>query len=108
LPEPDESAGPSMEQLELVAHRHATDREQGGVDVSELRYEVMYFLDLVDDRIQSFKEAWGRIGGSIVVVGGEGLWNCHVHTNDIGAAGEVALDGGGRPRHIPGTALFAA
>ena len=28
----------------------------------------------------------------LVVVGGDGLWNCHVHTNDIGASIEVALD----------------
>ena len=68
-----------------------------GVDVSEQRYEVMYFVDLLDERIQEFKEAWGEIGDSIVVVGGDGLWNCHVHTNDIGAAVEVALEVGGRP-----------
>jgi len=102
LPEPDESVGPSAEQLEAVAHRH-TD---GEVDVSELRYEVMYFLDLDDQHIQSFKEGWGAIGDSIVVVGGDGLWNCHVHTNDIGAAIEVALDLGGRPRTIRVTDLF--
>ena len=103
LPEPDEGDGPSPEQLEAVAHRHAAD---GEVDVSELRYEVMYFLDLVDHRIQAFKEGWGEIGDSIVVVGGDGLWNCHVHTNDIGAAIEVALDLDGRPRQIRVTDLF--
>jgi DAK2 domain fusion protein YloV len=102
LPEPDESVGPSAEQLEAVAHRHT----EGEVDVSELRYEVMYFLDLDDRHIQSFKEGWGAIGDSIVVVGGDGLWNCHVHTNDIGAAIEVALDLGGRPRTIRVTDLF--
>jgi hypothetical protein len=102
LPEPDESVGPSAEQLEAVAHRHT----EGEVDVSELRYEVMYFLDLDDQHIQSFKEGWGAIGDSIVVVGGDGLWNCHVHTNDIGAAIEVALDLGGRPRTIRVTDLF--
>ncbi|MEY4339256.1 MAG: hypothetical protein RLZ14_1106 [Actinomycetota bacterium] len=102
LPEPDESAGPTAEQLEAVAHRHT----EGEVDVSELRYEVMYFLDLADEHIQSFKEGWGAIGDSIVVVGGDGLWNCHVHTNDIGAAIEVALDLGGRPKQIRVTDLF--
>ena len=64
----------------------------GELDVSEQRYEVMYFLDLADERIDEFKHGWGAIGDSIVVVGGDGLWNCHVHTNDIGAAIEVALD----------------
>ncbi|MBU6316716.1 MAG: DAK2 domain-containing protein, partial [Acidobacteria bacterium] len=102
IPEPDEGEGPTAEQLEAVAHRHT----EGAVDVSELRYEVMYFLDLADEHIQAFKEGWGAIGDSIVVVGGDGLWNCHVHTNDIGAAVEVALDLGGRPRKIRVTDLF--
>jgi dihydroxyacetone kinase-like predicted kinase len=66
----------------------------------------MYFVDLVDDRIQAFKEAWGEIGDSIVVVGGDGLWNCHVHTNDIGAAIEAALLLDGRPKQIRVTDLF--
>ena len=64
------------------------------------RYEVMYFCDLVDDRIDDLKARWGEIGDSIVVVGGDGLWNCHVHTDDIGAAIEAALDLGGRPSRI--------
>jgi DAK2 domain fusion protein YloV len=104
LPEVDDSdEGPTAEQLEAVAHRHATD---GGVDVSELRYEVMYFLDLDDDLIEDFKQAWGEVGDSIVVVGGDGIWNCHVHSNDIGACIEAALDVGGRPRQIRITDLF--
>jgi len=102
LPEPDTSAGPTVSQLEAVAHRSSVE----GVDVSELRYEVMYFLDLPDASIDSFKQGWGAIGDSIVVVGGDGLWNCHVHTNTIGAAIEVALDLGGRPRQIRVTDLF--
>ncbi|HEY0521115.1 MAG TPA: DAK2 domain-containing protein [Ilumatobacteraceae bacterium] len=103
LPEPDEGDGPTVEQLDLVSLRHRTD---GGVDVSEQRYEVMYFVELLDERIEAFKKSWGEIGDSIVVVGGEGLWNCHVHTNDIGAAIEVALDLDGRPKQIRVTDLF--
>ncbi len=103
LPEPDDTGGPSADQLANAAHRHGA---AGEIDVSQLRYEVMYLLDLADDHIEPFKEGWGEIGDSIVVVGGEGLWNCHVHTNDIGAAIEVALDLGGRPRTIRITDLF--
>ena len=103
LPEPEEGDGPSAAQLALVSRRQSQD---GGVDVSEQRYEVMYFVDLVDERIQEFKEAWGVIGDSIVVVGGDGLWNCHVHTNDIGAAIEAALILDGRPKKIRVTDLF--
>jgi DAK2 domain fusion protein YloV len=103
LPEPNESDGPSAAQLELVSHRRAKD---GELDVSEQRYEVMYFVDLADERIEEFKQSWGEIGDSIVVVGGDGLWNCHVHTNDIGAAIETALQLEGRPKQIRVTDLF--
>lgn len=78
----------------------------GEVDVADQRYEVMYFMDLDDARIDEFKAGWGAIGDSIVVVGGDGIWNCHVHTNDIGAAIEVPLDLGGRPKQIRVTDLF--
>lgn len=104
IPEPEEFEGPTEQQLEAAAHRH---NEGGGVDVSELQYEVMYFMDLDDAQIQAFKEGWGEIGDSVVVVGGDGIWNCHVHTNDVGAAIEVALDLGGRPKKIRVTDLFA-
>jgi DAK2 domain fusion protein YloV len=102
LPEPDESGGPDLDALESITHRTADE----GVDVSELRYEVMFLLDLDDDNHRAFMEAWGRIGDSIVVVGGDGLYNCHVHTNDIGAAIEAPLELGGRPRAIRVTDLF--
>ncbi len=72
--------------------------------VSDLRYEVMYLLSMPDDSIEDFKEVWAGIGDSIVVVGGDGLWNCHIHTNDIGAAIEAALERG-LPRRIRVTDL---
>jgi DAK2 domain fusion protein YloV len=103
LPEPNYDDGPSAEQLEKVALRHATD---GSVDVSELRYEVMFLLDLEDTKLKRFKNAWGEIGDSIVVVGGDGIYNCHIHTNDIGAAVEAPLIIGGRPSKIRITDLF--
>jgi dihydroxyacetone kinase-like predicted kinase len=65
----------------------------------------MYFLEAPDAAIDGFKRAWDAIGDSIVVVGGEGLWNCHIHTDDIGAAVEAGLDAGGRPRQIRVTDL---
>lgn len=70
----------------------------------ELRYEVMYLLDAPDETVGAFKEVWAGIGDSIVVVGGDGLWNCHIHTNEIGAAIEAAIDIG-RPRQIRVTDL---
>jgi fatty acid kinase len=75
-----------------------------GTSVSDLRYEVMYFLHAGDDRIDGFKAAWGALGDSIVVVGGDGVWDCHVHTDDIGAAIEAGIEAG-RPRDIRVTDL---
>jgi len=73
--------------------------------VSDLRYEVMYFLEAPDQTIPAFREVWAGMGDSIVVVGGDGLWNCHIHTDDIGAAIEAALDVG-LPRQIRVTDLI--
>jgi DAK2 domain fusion protein YloV len=75
-----------------------------GEGVDGLRYEVMYFLEADDGAIPAFKDVWAGIGDSIVVVGGSGLWNCHIHTDDIGAAIEAAIDCG-RPRAIRVTDL---
>ena len=81
------------------------ETERPGVTVEGgLRYEVMYLLDAPDETIPAFKDVWAGIGDSIVVVGGDGLWNCHIHTNDVGAAVEAALDAG-RPRNITVTDL---
>jgi DAK2 domain fusion protein YloV len=82
--------------------------EQGadgeGTGVGDLRYEVMYLLYAPDESIGDFKEVWAGIGDSIVVVGGDGLWNCHIHTDDIGAAIEAGVDAG-RPQRIRVTDL---
>lgn len=77
----------------------------GDLGASGPRYEVMYLCQLSDDRIDTLKHTWGTLGDSIVVVGGDGLWNCHVHTDDIGAAIEAALDLDGRPSRIRVTDL---
>jgi uncharacterized protein len=82
----------------------AVEAHLRGGDVSSLRFEVMYLLDADDATIPAFKDAWDAIGDSIVVVGGSGLWNCHVHTNDIGAAIEAGIEAG-RPARIRVTDL---
>ncbi len=107
LPEPENLSGPNTEQLIAVMTRGETDAANGaGVDVSELRYEVMFLLEIDDTKSREFKLKWGEIGDSIVVVGGDGLYNCHVHTNDIGAAIEAPILLGGRPHQIRVTDLF--
>jgi uncharacterized protein len=94
LPEPEVVATPPA----VAAHLH-------GEDASSLRYEVMYLLEAQDATIPAFKDTWAALGDSIVVVGGDGMWNCHVHTNDVGAAIEAGIDAG-RPRNIRVTDLL--
>ena len=89
--------------LEALTGHGATGDADG--NLSELRYEVMYLLEAPDDVIPAFKDVWAGIGDSIVVVGGDGLWNCHIHTDDIGASIEAAIDVG-RPRKIRVTDLL--
>ncbi len=69
------------------------------------RYEVMYLLEAADGSIPSFRQVWSGIGDSIVVVGDAGTYNCHIHTDDIGAAIEAALEVG-RPRQVRVTDLW--
>jgi DAK2 domain fusion protein YloV len=94
---PEVESGPAS--TDLTGHEPG----QGGSD--GLRYEVMYLLEAPDELIPAFREVWAGLGDSIVVVGGDGLWNCHIHTDDIGASIEAALEAG-RPRQVRVTDLF--
>jgi uncharacterized protein len=71
---------------------------------TDLRYEVMFFLEAPDESIPAFRSVWASYGGSIVIVGGGGLHKCHIHTDDIGGAIEAAIEIG-RPREIQVTDL---
>ena len=106
LPEPSGVPAPDLSALNGGWVAGGGPDEGGLVDehLGDLRYEVMYLLAAPDDSIEAFKEVWAGVGDSIVVVGGDGLWNCHIHTNDIGAAVEAGLDAG-RPRRIRVTDL---
>ncbi|MHB8379466.1 MAG: DAK2 domain-containing protein [Acidimicrobiales bacterium] len=86
----------------IVVRVHEQAREDSAL--AELRYEVMYLLDADDTKMHAFREVWAGIGDSIVIVGGDGLYNCHIHTDDVGAAIEASLDAG-RPREIRVTDL---
>jgi len=96
MPEP-EVVTVSVDSLVLDVHDDMSS--------SATRYEVMYFLEAPDELIPDFKKAWSEIGDSIVVVGGENIWNCHVHTNNIGAAVEAGISVG-KPYEIRVTDLF--
>jgi DAK2 domain fusion protein YloV len=91
--------GRPLPEPEAVATPPAVAAHQRGDDVAGLRYEVMFLLAAEDRTVPALKDAWDAIGDSIVVVGGDGIWNCHVHTNNIGAAVEAGIDAG-RPSNI--------
>jgi uncharacterized protein len=97
---PEGEAEPSI----AVGHGEGTGGDGGGGGMEGPRYEVMYLLDAPDENIDAFKAAWMDIGESIVVVGGDGLWNCHIHADDIGASIEAGIEAG-RPRQIRVTDL---
>lgn len=104
VPEPPEDTGAApADLLGIHGDEHARNAEHDAL--AGLRYEVMYFLEAPDETIPAFKDVWAGIGDSIVVVGGDGIWNCHIHTDDIGASVEAALDCG-RPRDIRVTDLL--
>ena len=73
--------------------------------IADLRYEVMFLLDAPDSSVDGFKQAWTEVGDSIVVVGGDGIWNCHIHTDDIGTSIEAGI-AVGRPHRIQVTDLL--
>src|SRR6478672_8841636 len=72
---------------------------EGDLTADGPAYEVMYLLDAGDDRIPTLKKTLGGLGDSLVVVGNEGLWNVHVHTDDVGAAIEAGIEAG-RPHRV--------
>jgi DAK2 domain fusion protein YloV len=62
-------------------------------------YEVVYLLEAADPAVPALREALDGLGDSLVVVGGDGLWNVHVHVDDVGAAVEAGI-AAGRPYRI--------
>jgi DAK2 domain fusion protein YloV len=70
-------------------------------------FEVIYLLDAPDHTIPALRTRLDRLGDSLVVVGGEGLWNVHVHVDDAGAAVEAGIEAG-RPHRIRITHLAAS
>ncbi|MEU1401166.1 DAK2 domain-containing protein [Streptomyces sp. NPDC005728] len=62
-------------------------------------YEVIYLLEAGDEAVGRLRERLDTLGDSLVVVGGDGLWNVHVHVDDAGAAVEAGVEAG-RPYRI--------
>jgi DAK2 domain fusion protein YloV len=91
---PMATATPARRVPVLPASTGVHDLVEGGPS-----YEVMYLLDAGDDRIPLLKKTLAGLGDSLVVVGDEGLWNVHVHVDDVGAAIEAGIEAG-RPHRV--------
>ncbi|MGW0536123.1 DAK2 domain-containing protein [Streptomyces sp. NPDC003032] len=99
---------------ETVAHRAADgprarvqDTEQCDTECDDLpaadgggpAFEVIYLLEADDSAVARLRSRLDGLGDSLVVVGGDGLWNVHVHVDDAGAAVEAGVEAG-RPHRI--------
>jgi DAK2 domain fusion protein YloV len=62
-------------------------------------YEVMFLLEADEEQIPALRAALARLGDSLVVVGGDRLWNVHVHVDDVGSAVEAGIEAG-RPYRV--------
>ncbi|MEU1905019.1 DAK2 domain-containing protein [Streptomyces hygroscopicus] len=70
-------------------------------------FEVIYLLEADDTAVTALRERLDALGDSLVVVGGDGLWNVHVHVDDAGAAVEAGIQAG-RPYRVRITHFGAA
>lgn len=62
-------------------------------------YEVVYLLEAGEEAVGELRATLDGLGDSLVVVGGDALWNVHVHVDDPGAAVEAGVVAG-RPYRI--------
>ncbi|MFH8755064.1 DAK2 domain-containing protein [Streptomyces atroolivaceus] len=85
---------PAPEYLPLTGDCADTDPDDDGP-----AFEIIYLLEAPDDAVARLRSRLDALGDSLVVVGGDGLWNVHVHADDAGAAVEAGVEVG-RPYRI--------
>ncbi|MDQ2748034.1 MAG: DAK2 domain-containing protein [Actinomycetota bacterium] len=91
------SAPPELSRTARASHQLRSARETGSGDYD---FEVQYLLEADDKAVELLRRELGSLGDSAAVVGtGEGVWNVHVHVNDVGAAIESGVEAG-RPYDI--------
>ncbi|MEP6696138.1 MAG: DAK2 domain-containing protein, partial [Pseudonocardiales bacterium] len=81
-----------------VPLRNVDTAQQGAS--SDYSYEVQYLLEADDEAAAVLRGELAPLGDSLLVAGtGDGLWNVHVHVDDVGAAVEAGVRAG-RPYRI--------
>ncbi|QIQ02467.1 DAK2 domain-containing protein [Streptomyces liangshanensis] len=99
---------PGERPVELTDIGTAGSAAHGGRDADDgPAFEVIYLLEAGDEAVTRLRARLDRLGDSLVVVGGDGLWNVHVHVDDAGAAVEAGVEAG-RPYRIRITHFGAA
>jgi DAK2 domain fusion protein YloV len=87
-------------QLRPVPRNRAALESAREAGSAEFGYEVQYLLHAADSSLAGLRSTLGELGDSLLVVGtGNGLYNVHVHVNDVGAAIEAGVEAG-RPHRI--------
>ncbi|WP_308286527.1 DAK2 domain-containing protein [Streptomyces griseorubiginosus] len=86
---------------EIVSGLTGTAAEECADPVADAgpAFEVIYLLEAADAAVTRLRDRLDALGDSLVVVGGDGLWNVHVHVDDAGAAVEAGVEAG-RPYRI--------
>ncbi|WP_406145706.1 DAK2 domain-containing protein [Streptomyces sp. NBC_01012] len=90
---PERAVRPAPDVLPLTGDCADPGRSSGPA------FEVIYLLEARDDAVARLRSRLDALGDSLVVVGGDGLWNVHVHVDDAGAAVEAGVEAG-RPYRI--------
>jgi DAK2 domain fusion protein YloV len=76
----------------------AADSDRPGPAL-QFDYEVQFLLEAPDEAIGRLRASLGDLGDSLAVVGGSGLFNVHVHTDQPDSAVEIGRQAG-RPRDV--------
>jgi DAK2 domain fusion protein YloV len=102
--QPGGAARVSAVALRAAAHRagtsHAHPEAGDRAEPTGPSYEVMYLLsDSDEESVARLRARLDALGDSVLVVGGEDLWNVHVHLDDVGAAIQAGIEAG-RPHRI--------
>jgi DAK2 domain fusion protein YloV len=101
---PERAASVSAGALRAAAHAAAGPQgdlgEGGRRERAGPSYEVMYLLSESDEEsVARLRSRLDGLGDSVLVVGGEDLWNVHAHVDDVGAAIQAGIEAG-RPHRI--------
>ncbi|MGH2758674.1 MAG: DAK2 domain-containing protein [Actinomycetota bacterium] len=103
LPPPQAPARSPAEAVHGVVEGAPAMTEEGSL---EFPFEVQFLFEVPDDAADEYRALLGGYGDCVLVVGGAGLYNVHVHTGNVGGVIEEAIERG-RPRQIEVTHLQA-